>query len=393
MDHITRPFLVIYVAWHPLFAQGSELAKKLYDHYRRSLYDNVTGGAGLSVLYRYAPEAGSALPLDIDFEESATAAVVLLLDEHWCADPAWVTWARTLLERSDEAGLRARVFPVTINAEAMHLEIAEQAIKWHEWHDCLDAARFQQLRMSLTYQFCRMLRVYLEGKMREIDEEEQLTQYLRKVEVFLSHSKHDNDGIRIAMLIRQFLCNAHGFDLGSFFDVHDIPPGVRFHQVILNKVRTSAVIAIHTDSYSSREWCRREIIEAKRSKVPLIVANCLTELDEHSFPYLGNVPIVRMDPVPADRVPAIIGHLLDEVLKDFLWRCRTQALTLISIPNPVFWPRLPELISLAGLSTALGVLVVYPDPPLGAEEQRLFAEIAPNVELRSITEWTASITV
>lgn len=39
---------------------------------------------------------------------------------------------------------------------------------------------------------------------------------------------------------------------------------------------------------------------------------------------MGNVPIVRMDPQQAERINIIIARLLDEVLKDFLWRCRIQ---------------------------------------------------------------------
>lgn len=34
-------------------------------------------------------------------------------------------------------------------------------------------------------------------------------------------------------------------------------------------------------------------------------------------------------------------------------------------------------------------VIVYPDPPLSAEEERLFAAIAPHVQLRSWTEWIA----
>ena len=33
--------------------------------------------------------------------------------------------------------------------------------------------------------------------------------------------------------------------------------------------------------------------------------------------------------------------------------------------------------------------LVYPDPPIGSEEQRLFEVIAPAVKLRSLTEWIA----
>ncbi len=33
--------------------------------------------------------------------------------------------------------------------------------------------------------------------------------------------------------------------------------------------------------------------------------------------------------------------------------------------------------------------IVYPDPPMSAEEERLFAAVAPRVQLRSFTEWLA----
>jgi hypothetical protein len=83
--------------------------------------------------------------------------------------------------------------------------------------------------------------------------------------------------------------------------------------------------------------------------------------------------------------------LLDEVLKDFLWRCRVELVRAAAGERVRFLPRPPELISLAGLDReAEGQMVlIYPDPPLGAEEQRLFEEIAPDVRLRSLTEWVA----
>jgi hypothetical protein len=58
----------------------------------------------------------------------------------------------------------------------------------------------------------------------------------------------------------------------------------------------------------------------------------------------------------------------------------------------VFVPRPPELISLAGLPSAADVpepVIVYPDPPLSGEEERLFEEVAPRVHLWSMTEWLA----
>jgi hypothetical protein len=234
-----------------------------------------------------------------------------------------------------------------------------------------------------------MLRSYLEHLLHPAEEEEELERYLRKVEVFLSHSKHDDNGERVARLIRDRLYGGTE-GMGSFFDVHDIPAGLRFNKVILQKVKTSAVVAIHSDSYSSREWCRREIIEAKRANVPLVVADCLGDRDERSFPYMGNVPVVRLDPDSVDRLDHVIARLLDEVLKDFLWHCRV-ALIDTGLGDTVFLPRPPELISLAGPGVPgnAAATLVYPDPPIGAEEQQLFEVVAPKIRLRSMNEWIA----
>jgi hypothetical protein len=383
----TRPFLVIYVAWHPAFADGARLAKVLFDHYRRKLYENVSGGAGVPVVYRSVSAAGDRVPMDVNLDEAETSAIVMLIDDHWVEDEDWLMWGQQMMERTEAAGLGARIFPVAFSASAIAIGVAEQAVRWDRWEAAIERTREQRLMSTLTYQFCRMLRSYLERLRHPAAEEEELLRYLKRVEIFLSHSKHDPNGERIAALIREALSRG---GLDSFFDVHDIPAGLRFNKVILQKVKVSAVVAIHTDSYSSREWCRREIIEAKRWNVPLVIANCLSDLDERGFPYMGNVPVVRMDPIAADRIEYVIGRLLDEVLKDFLWRCWVQLVGAVAA-NVVFLPRPPELISLAALADHAdsGATLVYPEPPIGAEEQRLFEIIAPKVRLRSMTEWLA----
>jgi hypothetical protein len=104
-----------------------------------------------------------------------------------------------------------------------------------------------------------------------------------------------------------------------------------------------------------------------------------------------------MEPGAERRILYVIGRLLDEVLKDFLWRCRVELARFQNAAGSVaFLPRPPELISLAGLASGEGcqpeTTVVYPDPPLGAEEANLFEAIAPTVRLHSFTEWLAEPT-
>lgn len=211
--------------------------------------------------------------------------------------------------------------------------------------------------------------------------------YLEKARVFLSHSKHDDHGEAIAQSIRAYIFQSTS--LASFFDVHDIPPGVSFADVLIHYVRSSAVITIYTNSFSSREWCRKEVIEAKRSNVPLIVADCITDIDERGFPYMGNVPVVRMEPNATERIPHVIGCLLDEVLKDFLWNARV--FDDRSRMNVVFLSRPPELIALASevfLRHEIAIMV-YPDPPIGSEERDLFFAIRPELSLRSYSDWAS----
>lgn len=392
MTESTRPFLVVYIVWHPAYTEGAVIAEILRQHFQRKLYENIAGGTGLSVLYRYVVAEESSQPLPIDLAEGNTAAIVVLVDNNLVGDAAWTDYVQELSNRTEEAGLGTRVFPVEIDKGVLtRLGTNEQALLWARWEGEV-TERGRRLTAALTYAFCRLLRHYLEHLTRPEEEEDALEAYLKKVQIFLSHSKHDQHGEEIARSIRDRLNTTPGMD--SFFDVYDIPAGLHFQKVLLHKVRVSAMVAIHTDSYSSREWCRREIIEAKRWHVPLVVANSISDIDERGFPYMGNVPVVRLELGGADRLDLVIARLLDEVLKNFLWRCRVQLEHAGEDHDPAvfFIPRPPELISLAGLppeSELPNPVIVYPDPPLSAEEERLFAEISPRVQLRSLTEWKA----
>ena len=213
----------------------------------------------------------------------------------------------------------------------------------------------------------------------------------RKVEVFLSHSKSDDYGVRIAELVRDWLHK--NSQLSSFFDIHDIPPGRRFSSVILEAISAGVLLAVQTDTYSSREWCRREVLAAKLSGVPMVVVDALAAGERRAFPYLGNAPVVRMNPSHPDQIGRVIGCLLDETLKQLLWRRRVERFGVTS-PPVRFTSRPPELLALAGLpeSTAnTEPVIVYPDPPLGEEERQLFAAVRGDVRLRTVTQWSAEI--
>lgn len=128
---------------------------------------------------------------------------------------------------------------------------------------------------EVTYETGRMLRTMLEG-------DPDLASHMKKVRVFLSHSKHDDFGERVARRIRDWLHD--DVQLSVFLDIVDIPAGLPPDDVLEKEVRRSAVLVVYSDSFSSREWCGREVLVAKESDRPIVVADCIEDLDERAFP-------------------------------------------------------------------------------------------------------------
>ena len=387
MAEATHTMLAVYIVWHPNYSKGLDIAELIRRHFHSERYKNVLGNVELSVFFSNSPAPNSAMPLDIDLDEAETTAIVVLAESELAGDSAWREYVDGLIEATRAKGLGARVFPV-VSENAGLIGIDEQALRWDQWEGN-DTEREQRLIRELSYEFSRMLRHYIERLKHPGEDAKALERYLEKVQVFLSHSKHD--GERLTLKIRDWLQQSRG--LSSFFDVLDIPAGTSFSDVLDLEVKRSAFVAVHTDSYSSREWCRREVIEAKRWNVPMIVVNSMRDVDERGFPYMGNVPIVRMAPNKTDRIEKVIGRLLDEVFKDFLWRCRIE-LTGHAGSDVLFMSRHPELISLANPLARTEVanpMIVYPDPPLGAEEEQLFQKIAPHVRLQNLTQWLTEV--
>ena len=118
----------------------------------------------------------------------------------------------------------------------------------------------------------------------------------------------------------------------------------------------------------------------------MVIAVCLDTGDERGFPYLGNVPIMPLGDGGDRTIQALIGRLFDEVFKHALWRCRIEPLRQAHA-GILFAPRPPELLTIAQLrsSGAPPSLIVYADPPLGVDEERLLEGSKPPVQ--SFGEW------
>lgn len=388
MKITTRPLFALYVVWHPSNASGNKIAEMLLEHFNPDRYQDVAGASRLSVIFRNETVLDKPVPLPVDLNEAEMNAVVILVDSNLTGDRAWADYVQELSQSPQVGGQGfSRFFPVIMEGEDYKRLFKQQALRWDRWEGA-NAKRETRLVRDLTNEFNRMLRYRLDVLSHPETAKAPIESHLEKLKLFISHSKHDEHGQAIALDIRDWLHKNTALD--SFFDIRDIPIGLAAEEVLLSEIRNSAfIVALHTDTYSSRPWCRREVIEAKRHCVPMVVVDCLHDVDQRSIPYMGNTPVVRMSPAGRGRIDKIVEYLLKEVFRTYLWHCRVERFAS-EHPDVLFlaWP--PELVSLAALPTLQlenASTIVYPEPVLGTDDARLFSEIAPKVRIQTLTEW------
>lgn len=382
---ITQPPFALYIVWHPKYIEGKKIATQLHNHFGTNGYCNINGNTGIPVLFRNTNAPNSSTPLGIDLNSADSIAIIILSDHALKNDYAWMQYVQGLVDDTATKGLGMQVFPISIQPGTHNVVKKIHALRWDK---CVDKNLTLEkwLIINITILLIRILRYCLE-RILYPDRSDPTKNYMENVNVFLSHSKHDCDGKTVAKAIREWLHN--NIQMSSFYDTHDIIPGLSFDVAINQSIKDGVMVIIYTDSYSSRDWCRREVITAKSENVPLLAVDCLRDVDERSFPYMGNVPVVRMNSVTDDRIPRVVEKLLDEVFKDLLWRYTVKKHYKPS-SHIIFLSRPPELFSLTALPRSTNdktQLIVYPDPPLSNVELELLLKIGHNIKLLNMKKW------
>jgi hypothetical protein len=115
------------------------------------------------------------------------------------------------------------------------------------------------------------------------------------IKIFLSHAKVGETGIQHAEAIKLYIDKTN---LTNFFDATTITPGFDFEKEIKGHMENSTLLAILTDTYTSRFWCQKEIIHAKALDRPIVILNSLELYEDRSFPELTNAPVVHVNSTP-----------------------------------------------------------------------------------------------
>ena len=364
-----RPTLAVHLIWHPRFAAGEAYGQAMFARLFEDPDDLASHGMRIPVrLWRSRstddePPPPTVPPLD----EARRNAVVVLIDDEFLAADGWP-------ELLDDLVAAASAHDQTLLAGAALTEVAAE----------LDSAFLER----------NLIRLWaVQESLREAVLLNRVTHALCRLasgedasaRVFISHAKHD--GVAIAEQVRAFLESGTGVE--HFFDAQHIREGDRWAQVLHGAAADNVLLAIRTDAYATREWCRTEVLDAKRGGSPVVVLDALNDQEPRGFPYLGNAPSVRYRGGDPAALEELLGVILRETLRfrHFPLRVddvcnaygRDPETTVLSAP--------PELLTLLPMRDA--ERLVYPDPPLGRDELTLVAQIAPRLTPLTPTELVA----
>ncbi len=351
------PFL-IHLVFHPASKAARDQALALH---RALNADSAL--PGLTVPTVLLAEDGSGFPpLQHDLDQAEHSAVVVLIDDWMVVEetvpPGRTSWPDFVADigKQCEPG-KHRFLPVQLSKNAWPLHKDLKSINFIR---AVTEQDLPGLERKIVVELCRFLLGDDRGTSVPIT-------------VFLSHAKQDIDKEPSGVFneISKHLDATQPVE--TWIDSAKIEPGKSFATSIEDGLRDkdTAVLALLTSHYSSRPWCRREILFAKKYSRPLVVVDALDSIDLRAFPYMGNVATVAWQKGEAQRV---VDLLLKEQLrhlhvKKLLERAGKAALVLTSPPE------LTTVISLAK-----GGDVLYPDPPLGDEEMEVLKALELKVE-------------
>lgn len=398
---ITPNATELFIAFHPGSDEARQLAHALYRKYHRDPKREGANGFGLPVYFRHRAYPGSDVGLrPIDREGSEAQVIILILENDLVdeLDDPESNYARFISDVFDMARDdrdHVRLIPIVLEQDARRHLPPEfnkiNAIRYYAIEGTGSGARFERLSLRITFDLAQFLQqlAKTEGGMG--------SGIIERIQLFLSHTQEDA-GAAVKVLREEIRAHA---GLSDFFYPIDTPVGFDFKVALEAEIERSAVLVIQSDSYSSREWCRWEVITAKKISVPIVLANMVEHGEARSFPYLGNVPVVGFNleaPPEADNsARAVIQATLEEVLRHLIWKAQVRGLAG-SLPDdvehPLFLAQPPEALSLP-LAEVGGSgppdAIIHPDPPLGAQESEILRLMKPDLRLFTPSQLSARL--
>jgi hypothetical protein len=385
----------LYVIWSPEDPVGLSLAEVLAKHFDNADEAREFGGVRIPVFVRYeALSSASTAPRPIDLDEAEHNLVVAIgthhLDDRITDDQAWSDWFDDLSVRFAKRGERDKFVVASLDSSVLEMRGFRglHAIRAYQWpFDLQSSDSRTRLLLLLTN---RAGSILLEsaspakpGELKRIP----------KQRLFISHAKLDGAGD--AIRIRQRL-DETDFGIEPFVDANDLTGGEQFNDELEAEIADATLLAIYTDAYGSRPFCRWEILRAKFHRRPIYIVHRLKQGEGRVFPYGGNAPLLVVADLNQQTIDKILLAAMTVVLRGMVWRRHAEAVIASKgLQDTLTLARMPELVDLAHIKmrkdTTAPRTIVYPDPPLSDEERELIPALNLGIEVVALSELEAKI--
>ncbi len=391
--------LRLYVVYDPAYLAGPEWVRMLAAVFGRLGMVRDAVGFGVPVMHRSVPWGadqpglpGTQHPRLIDLEAAACNCVLLLMDPVMSGfrEAAWNAWLQELAGRIEARGGRDLLVPVVLSDSTPGF-FQKQAIRPVSAGLPVDDAG----RTRILVQLLNAILVHRHPRDRR-------SAHLPGHGIFVSHAKRD--GVETARRIVETIGRVNeGLGPRCFFDVDSLVPGADYPAQFEAAIASGSLLALMTDAYHTRPWCRWELLTAKRLGRPIVVADLTAGRIERTYPYAGNVPTLCVDggddgtgPLRDTEVERLTLALLTEALRVDLWQA--QAASQLGDRPVRLLARPPELVDLIAGQACPGDAaggtpgwIVYPDPPLSAEETELLQRASSHRLLLSLSQARARL--
>jgi hypothetical protein len=384
----------VIVIWSPDDPAGLPLAEVIARHFDNADEARAFGGIRIPVFVRSEPfSLDSTGPRPIDLDAAEDNVIVAIGTHHLVdrieRDQAWADWFDELSRGFSRRNKKDKFVVVSLESTVLSLRgfPGLQAIRAYLWEHDPGSSAFQTHLLLLLTNRCGSLLLEQSnpaapGEVRRVP----------KQRLFISHAKLD--GADDAVRIRKRLDDTD-FGIEPFIDTNDLTGGELFTEELEAEIADATLLAIHTDAYSSRPFCRWEVLRAKFHRRPIYIVHRLKQGETRVFPYGGNAPLIVVNDLSDETIDRILLAAMTIVLRGLVWRRLADAAIARKglTREAIALARTPELVDLAYIKMRKGVpaprIIVYPDPALSDEERELIPALNPGIEVISLSELEA----
>jgi len=321
------------------------------------------------------PSAPNEIP-----DLSEQTIIFVFISKYIVVDAEWCSFIQGLFETD-----RFRIVPIAVDKTAFNIPLEIKTLNFIRVFEFDKSFYKENLLLSISHELYRL------GLNEGFDALEFGSE--SSVKLFLSHAKDNGVGVGIANQLKDFIDHT---SLNKFFDTTDIIPGYQFNDEIKGHIAESTLIAIHSDTYSNRYWCQKEIQYTKELLRPMIAVDSVELYEDRKFPLSSNIPSIRV-PSTLDQndLFKIITFALLETIRFFyskkLLYCYKDNKWFPS--ESVILSRPPEISDLCKFETIItnneGIsnIFIYPEPPIYKEELAPFEHLG----IKSFTPLNVSV--